>query len=513
MNEKKNKTISVIQIALMIVFAIAMMISLFYRLDYHAIQSTDEACYGANSYEMLKSGDYIVNTLKYTIDYFNSKPPLLLWCQVLSYKTFGVGPFALRFPSAVAGVIIYSLCIAFCWKKWGRTAALWFSAYMPACLQIINFHMFRAGDADAIYTLFFLLAIYFMYMAENKPVKNMLLVGLFGGLAFMTKGPHAAMIAAICVCYYPWIREKVKIKHYFMALATAIAVITPWAIARYMRDGRDFFYIMIFDESVDRVRRSSFSLDYFKQILTEPVCIFCILLGIVQLIIFLRNREKDNQTKTSFIDKIKLIGKDNYLMLTWIFIIVIGYFMARQRCSWYIYSVYFPIGFIGARAWVCIFNRANIKLEQGKKLFYALSSCIMMALLVASIVIVYKNVNKRPGDIGDGGSRNGQLRSQLEWLRDNSDESFSGRVAYIEDPRNDYKFRAGWELDTNFYGETILDLICLDGGVLEFVYTDDQEAILIMHDSLWDEYADLLTGYVFLDMNNYYIMCKRRYGE
>ena len=54
---------------------------------------------------------------------------------------------------------------------------------------------------------------------------------------------------------------------------------------------------------------------------------------------------------------------------------------------------------------------------------------------------------------------------------------------------------------------------CMDGGAPEFLVTDDMDAVLIIDKSLWDQYSDVLTGYVILQDNNYLIFSKHKYGE
>lgn len=149
----------------------------FHALGYVSVHSTDEACHAINAYEMAKSGDYVVWTLKGNVDYYNSKPPLLLWLMTISYKILGYTPLAMRLPSAISGLIILVLGVTYCYKKWGSKEALLFAAFLPACTIMFNFHMFRTGDMDSLYTLWFALTMFFMSRAEKRPVSSMVLVG------------------------------------------------------------------------------------------------------------------------------------------------------------------------------------------------------------------------------------------------------------------------------------------------------------------------------------------------
>src|ERR1700720_5018171 len=59
----------------------------------------DEPRFAEASREMRQSGNFVVPRLNG--EYRFDKPPLIYWCQVLSYDILGENDFAARFPSAV----------------------------------------------------------------------------------------------------------------------------------------------------------------------------------------------------------------------------------------------------------------------------------------------------------------------------------------------------------------------------------------------------------------------------
>ena len=117
--------------ALMIVFVVVNAYMIFHNLGKGYLIQTVEAFHATNAYEMLKQGNWIVNTYRYAADYFNSKPPLCLDLMVVSYKIFGISGFATRFPSALGGLItcIVMTCFLFRDKKlYAAATFLW-----PGC--------------------------------------------------------------------------------------------------------------------------------------------------------------------------------------------------------------------------------------------------------------------------------------------------------------------------------------------------------------------------------------------
>ena len=178
---------------------------MFIGLGAGAVQQTDEATHGVNAYEMLVHGNVLVNTYKYAVDYFNSKPPLSLWCIMLSYSAFGYTAFALRFASAVAGCILTVMMSVFLWKKENMATAVFFTAAVPLMTSLFEFHMFRAGDMDSIYVLLFAMAMIALYQAGRGSRWSLILYGLALGLAFLTKSIHAGMILLIGIFYIPYL--------------------------------------------------------------------------------------------------------------------------------------------------------------------------------------------------------------------------------------------------------------------------------------------------------------------
>ena len=82
------------------IFGVAalLFVVLVWQLGTPSFWDPDEAYYAEASREMRQSGDFLVPSLNG--DYRFDKPPLIYWCQVLSYNVFGENDFAARFPSA-----------------------------------------------------------------------------------------------------------------------------------------------------------------------------------------------------------------------------------------------------------------------------------------------------------------------------------------------------------------------------------------------------------------------------
>lgn len=158
----------------------------------------DEINFAEASREMLVTHNYAIPQIGF--EPFWEKPPLFFWLQVICMKLFGVNEFASRLPNAVCGVL--TLLVLFRLGKQlvnERFGWMWVLVYAGSLLP--QFY-FKSGIIDPWFNLFIFLAIYqlsaYSDVRAGRPLKRILLAGLFTGLAVMTKGPVAVLIVGLC---------------------------------------------------------------------------------------------------------------------------------------------------------------------------------------------------------------------------------------------------------------------------------------------------------------------------
>jgi 4-amino-4-deoxy-L-arabinose transferase-like glycosyltransferase len=171
---------------------------LFYRLDTLPIRQWDEARNAVSALEMLQNHNYIVRYFDRSPDYWDVKPPLLIWMQVLSLKFFGLNETAIRLPSALAALLTAVFVLLY-FKRYHRSM-------IPAILAVLILvtspgymgrHVARTGDHDALLVLFttavLFLGFEFLYA---KRLRHKLLVGCAVGffLGILTKSVAIFMI-------------------------------------------------------------------------------------------------------------------------------------------------------------------------------------------------------------------------------------------------------------------------------------------------------------------------------
>src|ERR1044072_4344640 len=189
----------------------------------------DEINFAECAREMISSGDY----LRVQIDFqpFYQKPPLFIWMQVLSMKVFGVNEFAARLPNALTGIATLC-CLYYAGKRIisEKMGLLWVLLYTATWLP--HFY-FQSGIIDPMFNLFIFLSFFQVYLVRYAERKMMhaVLAGLFLGLAVLTKGPVAILVALLSFIVYMIVNKGLwgyKVKHLLMVALAAVVTTSLW---------------------------------------------------------------------------------------------------------------------------------------------------------------------------------------------------------------------------------------------------------------------------------------------
>lgn len=215
----------------------------FGYLETLPIRIWDEARLAINAYEMHQNGDLIVTHFEGEPDMWNTKPPLLIWLQVLGMKLFGVGELAVRLPSAIAA---FFTCLALLLFGQRYMKSYWFG-FMAVMVLItsygyINTHASRTGDYDAMVALFMTLsALSFFAWCETKRTVHLYMVFLALALGVLTKGitglmflPALAIYSLIAKQFIPLLKNR---HFYFGILGFVILVGSYYGLREFHNPG------------------------------------------------------------------------------------------------------------------------------------------------------------------------------------------------------------------------------------------------------------------------------------
>lgn len=202
----------------------------------------DEINFAESAREMIATGNYFTVQINYNT--FTEKPPLFFWMQVLSMKLFGINEFAARFPNAVCGIATLMILFNIGKKIYNQKfAQIWVMVYLGT---LVTFLYFKSGIIDPWFNLFIFLAIYQFYLlTQNKTNKNKhaLLTGLFLGLAVLTKGPVAILIAVLSYFVFVVVNKGkfyITLKQFMFIVLAALVVCFAWFGVDLIKNGPKF---------------------------------------------------------------------------------------------------------------------------------------------------------------------------------------------------------------------------------------------------------------------------------
>ena len=162
---------------------------LFGHLDTLPIRLFDESRLAVNAYEMHRGGSWIVTRFEGEPDMWNTKPPLMIWLQVLFMKFIGVNELAIRLPAALAAFLI---CIFFLSFTARRFKDPWLGIIscivLTSTVGYIHVHATRTGDYDSLLTLFTTLyPLLFFSFIETRETKYLYYTFICLTLSVLTK--------------------------------------------------------------------------------------------------------------------------------------------------------------------------------------------------------------------------------------------------------------------------------------------------------------------------------------
>lgn len=496
--KKLQKSINIILIAF---FGILILIRLFMTLDAIGLMDFDEAKHASEAYEMFKRKAWIAHTYYWEIDYFNSKPPLYYWLTNIMFGLFGANMVSFKLPSAIAGAVLGAVLCVFLYrlqnKRFGGKALALFSVPLfLACYltmdRVYDFHGFRAGNFDGVYTLFALCAMIFIIKAREDN-KYLIPMGAFLGLAFLSKGFNLTSFVFCAICSVPFLAKDHRVKYILYSILTAILVVLPWAALRFRFDGLEFFYHMLFSEAEDKVVGAS--LDYFRsfpKLLPFRLLFYALLFYVVAVAISKRSVKGWLLALLSDL-------KEYALMWIWFWVPILFYSWAGSCSEWYIYSSH-----VIASVLFAIYFTIGINALSGSKAFVrVIAGVLACALLAIAAKDGVTQILWWKDHSGTGGGPAYPFRSDMKEIKEKYGDEYIGSYAYIMDVSryNSEATKDEFFFDLTGYAEYECDWHVMKGGI--DAWENAEDGILVINKDILDQYIDRLAGHVIIHDNGY----------
>lgn len=308
----------------------------------------DELNFAESAREMILTGDYL--TLRIRFEPFWEKPPLFIWLQVLSMKTFGINEFAARFPNTLCGIM--TLLVLFNLGKRlydSKFAFLWTLAYAGSLLPFLYF---KSGIIDPWFNLFtFLGIIYWVFAIDTavlyKKYLYSLLSALFLGLAIMTKGPVSILVfglLALTLVLLNGFRIGLNWKQLLLFVLCLIFTGGFWFILQVFSGNfdiiRDFIVYQIHLFKTKDAGHGGFPFYHF----------IIVLLGVFPASVFAIQGHRYKGIR----DQKKLVHT-SMIVLLWIVLMLFS--VVKTKIVHYSSLTYFPVTYLAAYAGYNIINR------------------------------------------------------------------------------------------------------------------------------------------------------------
>jgi 4-amino-4-deoxy-L-arabinose transferase-like glycosyltransferase len=206
----------------------------------------DEPRFAEASREMLQSANFIVPTFNQAPRY--AKPPLIYWCQAVSFTLFGENAFAARLPSLLATAATAWLLAAWGARLGNVPMGLAAALSYAFCLQTIQ--QGRVATADALLIFFMTLTAFAGWTLITSPPAShssrnyfwdtTLALGFAGG--FLAKGPEAFLPLLPLLIRARGERRRL-IPEIIVNFLLGLALVLFWAIPAYVETHGDYWRV------------------------------------------------------------------------------------------------------------------------------------------------------------------------------------------------------------------------------------------------------------------------------
>ncbi len=215
--------------------------TLFGHMETLAIRIYDEARLAINAYEMSVNGNCIVTHFDWQPDMWNTKPPLMVWCQAICIKIFGVRELSVRLPSAISAFVLCVFLILFS-VRYVKSSMLGFFAVwvLLTSYGYIHVHAVRTGDYDSMLALFIVIYSFsFFLYCETDSLKFLYFSFAALTLAVLTKGIAGLFMVPVLFLYILYRRRLysvLKLKQLYICIGLFIICVGGYYLFRELQN-------------------------------------------------------------------------------------------------------------------------------------------------------------------------------------------------------------------------------------------------------------------------------------
>lgn len=341
----------------------------------------DEINFAECAREMIVTDDYLRMQINYRP--FWEKPPLFIWMQVLSMKLFGVNEFAARFPNAFVGVITLISLYHIGKRVLNEKLAIWWVICYSAT-WLPHFY-FKSGIIDPGFNLFIFLSFAQVYFIKHgtRKMLHTLLAGVFLGLAVMTKGPVAILVAMLSLIVYIIINKGFsgyKFYHFLLIIASSLLTTSIWFGVEVLQHGWWFVNeFIVYQVRLFKTEDAGHGGPFFYHFIV-------LLVGCFPAAAFLFQYIKKQRTET-----LQLADFSKWMwILFWVVLLLFS--IVKTKIVHYSSLCYFPLTFLAALQLYRITEGEVVLRKITKIILIVTGVLIAIAITALPLVGVYKEL-------------------------------------------------------------------------------------------------------------------------
>ncbi len=308
---------------------------IFFQLS-GSLGSYDESIYSEVAKEGLLNNNWLETFYEGKV--WIDKPPFLIWITMAAYKIFGINEFAARFFPAFFGILgILSIYILA--KQLFNYRIAFLSSLV--LLAIPHYLLLSRTNITDIFLFVFVNFSFIFLLRSFRNRKEIILSGVFLGLAFMTKSAVALFFVLLFIAYIYLKKDPGAIKNrYFIFTIVLFLVITvPWHLYMFLKYGNLFLdgylgYHLIrrFNENIIVTPFIYDNLFYLRVIAERTASWWFVFLAMIPIF---RQRLK-----------ISTDAQNIKFLLSWAFFVLIFFTLAATKLQQYIFPFYTPFAIL-----------------------------------------------------------------------------------------------------------------------------------------------------------------------
>lgn len=350
----------------------------FFHLGDFPLLSPDEGRNAEVAREMKEAGTWLVPT--YDGATYLDKPAFFFKSVALSLAALGDTEFAARLPSALSGLGILLMVLAFCRRAYGELTASLAMVIVASTPLFMAFS--RIVIFDMMLALFVCAAIFSAYLAEEHEGKTRRncywMATLAAGFATLVKGPVGFLVPLLVMsAFHLASGRRAAIKRFFSPahVLLFLAVVLPWFVGLSLACP-DFPYYGIMKESIARFTTTEFrrTQPFYYYALIIAGCFFSwsVLLP-ESMRIAVRERAR--------------LGRPDRLFVIWALVVVVFFSLSQSKLPGYILTGVIALGVLVARLFAEAIEARNAA-AQGIIMRACLGLAIAACLLAIPLLIL-----------------------------------------------------------------------------------------------------------------------------